>query len=573
MSLKDKIKNAFIYKEKKHYDFILPESYTGENKQDVSPDQDLEELNIKEEENKQIYPSLKVNLEYMKVRYNTLINSDIKIREFTINVRNKQYDAFIMYIDGMTDSQLLNDFVLKPLMLRNKSNTYDKSQDKVVSEAITSNITVRKIKKFNLIDYIYSCLVPQNDIEKVEKFSKIISGINEGNCALFIDTINYAFNIDAKSIQQRSIENPSNEMVIKGSQESFVEVIRTNTSILRRLVNNEKLIIENTTVGKFSKTKCAICYIKNIANNDLVAEVKYRINNLEIDYLFSSGQLEQLIEDKGAFSLPQIISTERPDRATKYLLQGRVVVILNGTPYVLIMPTTLVDLLSSPEDDNLKFQFANLLKFIRILATIITVLLPGMYVAITNYHQELIPTELLFSIVASREYVPFPTIFEIVIMEGSFELIREAGLRIPSPIGSTIGIVGGLILGQAAVDANIVSPILIIVVAITGISSFAIPDFSLGFYFRISRFIYIVLGYLLGFLGIGAGIFINLILLCNIKSFGVSYLTSFIPSTKMHHIGYFATPMWKRENRPNFLNTKASKMQEHISMKWKKEEI
>lgn len=386
---------------------------------------------------------------------------------------------------------------------------------------------------------------------------------------MFIDTLDNAFDIEVKGFKQRSVSTPNNELVVRGSQEAFNEVIRTNTSLLRRLVNNENLIIENIEVGKLSNTKCAVCYIKNIANNDLVSEVKYRLNNVKIDYLISSGQLEQLIEDNGKYSVPQMIATERPDKATNYLLEGRVVIIVNGSPYCLIAPATFIDFLSSPEDMNLKFQFSNLLKFVRILAFILTLLLPGIYVAITNFHQELLPTELLFAIVASRENVPFPVIFEILVMEISFELIREAGLRVPSPFGPTIGIVGALILGQAAVDASIVSPILIIVVAITGISSFAIPDFSLSFHARILRFIYIVLGYFIGFLGIAIGLFIHFAILSSLKSFGAPYLEPYIPATQTNNNGFFLPPSWKREKRPDFLNSKKETIQKHISMGWR----
>lgn len=334
------------------------------------------------------------------------------------------------------------------------------------------------------------------------------------------------------------------------------------------MVNNENLIIENIEVGNLSNTKCAVCYMKNIANNELVSEVKYRLNNIDVDYLISSGQLEQLIEDNGKYSLPQLIATERPDKATNYLLEGRVVVIVNGSPYSLIAPGTLMDFISSPEDLNIKYQFSNLLKIIRIIGLVITLLLPGLYIAITNFHQELIPTELLFAIVASRESVPFPVIFEIFLMEFSFELIREAGLRVPTPLGPTIGIVGALILGQAAVEANIVSPILIIIVAITAISSFAIPDYSLSFHCRLLRFAYIILGYLLGFLGICFGLFIHFLVMCSLKSFGYPYLQPYIPVTRDYK-GLLLSPAWKREHRADFLNTKRPKKQNKISMEWK----
>lgn len=559
--------SLFEYKEKTEYNFIIPRTSNTESNINISYEDEINKTQL-ETEPKYIFPSLSVNLEYMKVKYNTLINSDIVIREFTLTARNKQYSAFLLYIDGMVDTNLINDFVLNPLMLRNRANIFDGDENKVVKEAVTNNISVRRIKKFDLLDYIFNNLMPQNSVQKIKTFDELILGINSGNCALFIDTLDTAFDIDVKGFKQRSIDKPDNEIVIRGSQEGFTETIRTNTSLIRRFVNNENLIIENIKVGTLSKTNCAVCYMKNIANNELVSEVKYRLNNINVDYLISSGQLEQLIEDNGNYSLPQLISTERPDKATNYLLDGRVVILINGSPYSLIAPGTLLDFLASPEDLNLKYQFANLLKLIRILAFILTLLLPGLYVAITSFHQELIPTELLFAIVASRESVPFPIIFEIFLMEFSFELIREAGLRVPSPIGPTIGIVGALILGQAAVEASIVSPILIIIVAITGISSFAIPDFSLSFHCRIARFIYIILGYLLGFLGIALGLFIHLLIIANLKSFGFSYLQPYVPVARASK-GIMLSPAWKREYRADFLNTKRPKKQDKISMSWK----
>ena len=237
---------------------------------------------------KNIFSSLNINLEYLKSKYNTLINSDVIIREFTLNARNKQYNAFIIFIDGMVNSELMNNNVLTPLMLRNRANTFVGNQNQVVSEAISNNITVRKIKKFNLKDYILDCLLPQNSVVPVNSFANVFEGINMGNCLLFIDTLDLAFNIDLKGFKQRSISPPNNEMLIRGPQEAFTEVIRTNTSLIRRVVNNENLIVENISVGKISKTQCAVCYINNIANNALIAEVKYRINNLNVDYITTS---------------------------------------------------------------------------------------------------------------------------------------------------------------------------------------------------------------------------------------------------------------------------------------------
>ena len=255
-----------------------------------------------------IYLEINKNLEFIKSKYNTLINSDIVIREFETLAQNQLYKSFIIYIDGLVNSISINDFVLEPLMFPKR---------------------VQNPNPNNLLNYIDNRLLPQNSVNKIEDFEAVCSGINMGNCLLFIDTLNIAFNIDVKGFKQRSIDSPNNEIVIKGPQEAFVENIRTNTSLIRRIVNSENLVVESVSVGKISKTDCAVCYLSNIANNDLVAEVKYQMNNLGVDSLLSSGQLEQLIEETNRYSIPQILSTERPDKVTKYLFEGRVAVLIN----------------------------------------------------------------------------------------------------------------------------------------------------------------------------------------------------------------------------------------------------
>lgn len=562
MKIKNILNSILSYTPKEEYDFELIDSTSNENPQYLDNEK-------KQEENTKIYPSLAVNLEYMKTKYNLLINSDIISREFTINARGKQYNAFIFYIDGMVNSQIMDQFVLEPLMMRNRNNLYEGPQSKIVSEAVANNITVRKVKKFDLASYIMSCLMPQNSAVQVTDFKDAISGINSGNCALFVDTLNLAFDIEVKGFKQRSVDKPQNEVVIKGPHEAFVENIRTNTSLLRRIINSENLIIENIEVGNITKTKCGLVYIKDLTNQDLVAEVKYRLNNLAVDSLLSSGQLEQLISSTNTLSLPQTLATERPDKAASYLLDGRVIVIVNGSPYVLIMPAVLKDFLTSPDDKNLKTLFANFVKGIRLLATFITILLPGLYISIANFHQELLPTELLYSILSFRENVPFPMILEILLLELSFELIREAGLRVPSPIGSTISIVGALVLGQAAVSAGIVSPILIIVVAITGIASFAIPDYSFAFHIRLFRFLFLGLGYTAGFFGIGLGLLCYMFFVVDTNSFGIPFTASLAPFEDIKGGNYYLPPIWKREYRASFINPQKTEKQNKISMKWK----
>ncbi len=306
----ENLKKHFENPNQTEYSFTLSDINKNENNSlNTTFDLEQNEELAKISEVKNIYPSLEVTLEYIKVKYNTLINSDIVLREFTLSARNRQYKALLFFIDGMVDSQLINDNVLQALMLRNRANIFDGDENQIITEGVAGNITVRRVKKFDLENYVMDNLLPQNNVKKVSTFEEAFSGVNMGNCLLFIDTLPIAFDIDVKGYKQREISTSNNEIIIQGPQEAFVENLRTNTSLLRRVINNENLVIENLSVGKLSKTKCAVCYMKNIANSELVAEVKYRINNLEIDSLLSSGELEQLISEGQRTSAPQIINT------------------------------------------------------------------------------------------------------------------------------------------------------------------------------------------------------------------------------------------------------------------------
>ena len=551
-------KRLFQYDEKIDYQFIISE--TSNN---------IPESEFEKKDNTKVSPNLSLNLEYLKSKYNMLINSDIKIRDFVLPIKSKNFSAFLLYVDGMVDGDNINDFILEPLLLKNSITMQMQNQD--THKTPSKNISVKRVKKFNLEDFIYNGLIPQNSISKETDFSKIVAKVNAGFCALFVDTLDTAFCIEAKGFKGRSVSEPVSESVLKGAQEAFVENIRTNTSLLRKIINNEKLIIEETDVGKISKTKVAICYLKDITNEDLIAETKYRINNLDIDYLLSAGQLEQFIADDPKSAFPQIVSTERPDRTCNYLLTGRVAILINGAPYALVVPGMLIDFLTSPEDMNLNYLYANFLRIIRSIALIISLTLPGLYVAITNYHHELIPTELLFAMITARQAIPFPIIFEILLMEFSFELIQEASIRVSSSFSTTVGIIGALILGEAAVSANIVSPVLIIVVASTGICGFAITDKSLWYAARMFRFLYTILGYMAGFLGIALGFFIHFIILSCTTSFGVPYFSPYIPFSHepKNSDTYYMNPIWKREKRSSTFNTKKPLEEDPVSMKWR----
>ena len=402
MNFKNYINNIFSYKSNDNNDFTIPNSPNNF---------------IEEEINQNIYEEYNKNINFLTDKYSLLINSDIVLKEFDINIKNKTFKACLLFIDGMINSESINSSVLEPLLLKNSIR---------MNSPNLENKKINNVKKFDLKEFLLNHLLQENSINIETTFANTFIKINSGYTALFVDTLNVAICIEAKQLSGRSITVPQSESIVRGSHESYIENIRTNTSLVRKIINNENLIIENISIGKITKTQVAICYMKNITNDDLIAEVKYRLNNVKIDSLLSSGQLENLIKDNVNNIFPEIIATERPDRTCNYILNGRVALIINGSPYALIIPAIMIDFFSSSEDMNLNYIFSNFLKIIRMFALLIATFLPGFYVSITLYHQEFIPDELLFAMVSARENIPFSIIFEIVIMEIAFELIREA---------------------------------------------------------------------------------------------------------------------------------------------------
>lgn len=503
----------------------------------------------KDGEDDKISSSINTCLEVIKKRYSADINGDFKIREFKVRVKDNAYSAFVCFFDGLVNTSLINNNILVPLM--------------------TMSVMPMDTRDQSVKDIIYNHLIPQNQIKMCKTYQDVVDEINFGGTGIFIDGLDVAFAADVKGWEHRTVEKPTTELNIRGPRESFIESNRANSALLRKILKDENLIVEDVLVGERSKTPCSIVYIKNIANSRLVDEVRKRLKSIKIAYLRDAGELEQFLEDDTFLPAPQMLLTERPDRVAAYLGEGRVAVIVHGSPFVIVVPVTFFNLIHSPEDYYLRYPYSTLLRIVRILGILITLYLPALYLAITNYHQEMLPTDLLLAISSSREKVPFPTIVSIFIMEIAFELIREAGIRIPGPIGPTLSIVGGLILGQAAVSANLVSPILIIIVAVTGIGSFAIPDFSLGYSFRALRFIYILLAGFAGLLGISLGMFIHFLLLINAKSFGVPFFSPIAPKTTGNRTNtFFRAPLWKEEDRPDFINPKDVKQQPFISRGW-----
>ena len=495
--------------------------------------------------------SLDENLEIVKRILHHGTNADVVVREFDIPTEPKTAAA-IIFMEGLAGRDAINFSILQPLMLI--ANLDDDGETD------------------SRLELVKRRLLPGNQVTESTNLRAIIEGVLSGTTCLLIDGSNIALSIETRAWEHRGIDKPSAEMVVRGPQEAFNETLRSNLALIRRRMRTPDLITEMLKVGTLSRTDCAILYIEGLTNPQLVDEVRRRISETKSDHIQDTGILEQFIEEKPYVLAPQTLSTERPDRMAAFLAEGYVGIMLDGSPFGLVLPATFWSLLQSAEDYFLRWPFGAFLRVVRTFALILAIFLPAIYLALTNFHQEMIPTDLLLAIAASREKVPFPTVVEVLIMEIAIELIREAGIRIPGVIGPTLGIVGALILGQAAVAASIVSPILVVIVAITALGAFAVPNFNMAFAIRLYRFVYILLAAALGFYGVAIGVFIQLVTYVNLKSFGVPYISPVTPYTRSSGDALFRYPLWKSEIRPSFLEPQQKERQPRISRGWVKEQ-
>lgn len=508
-----------------------------------------ENSGISAQTEKKISARLSENLEFIEKAFSSKENFDFVIRRFQIGGNGGTINGFLIFYDGLSDQTLINRDILRSLITA--------KLDAPIS-AITGDDIERRI-------------IAQGPLKKAFDMQEIIDAVGFGECGIFVDGFGFAFLADVKGFGARDVGQPITEAVLSGPQEAFTETIMNNIGLIRKILKDPHLISRKLSIGSRSKTPCALMYINGITNKSLVREAMNRLKKIEIEYLFSSSEVEMLIEDSTFFPLPQIIKTERPDRAAAQLSNGKVVVLVQGSPFALVIPATAPDLIQSPEDSYVRFEEANFMRLVRIFGIFISLFLPGSFVAVMLYHHESIPTDLLFAIERTREAVPLGVVFELILMEFAFELIKEAAVRVPSPTGSALGIVGGLILGQAAAEANLVSPISIIIVSLSGLGSFASPSVALSRAVALMRFIFIILCGAAGFLGLAAGVVVLISLSARITSFGVPYFSPLAPRYKNGlSKAVFIAPLWKREHRPEALKTIRAKKQPPISRKWKK---
>lgn len=485
------------------------------------------------------------NLRIITERFNVPKNNDVVIRIFNIKGDIK---CFIIYYEGMSDTAVIDNFIIKGLI-----------ELPYIMNTDVENLA-RKISEDFLL---------HSQVKMTDSIDALSEEVNFGCCGLFIDGLNQCFHMDVKKWEHRSIDKPENEQSVYGPQEAFNEMLRTNTILIRKILKTEKLIAEAVKVGEMSKTSGVLLYIDGIANEKLINLVKKRLNSISVDVVYSTEEISQFIENSNYSLFSQTVSSERPDRVARALADGRVAYIMNGSPRAIIFPSTFYELTHAASDAYIKAPYANMARIVRYIGMFVSVLLPALYLAITLFHQEMLPTYLLYAISAARSNVPFPSVLELLLMDLSFELIREAGLRMPGAVGQTLGIVGGLILGQSAVSAKIVSPIMIVVIAITGIGSFSTSDYSLSWTFRILRIVFILLASVAGFFGIALGLFVLGCYLTSLYNFGVPFMSPF-PGTDNN--GYYGAVLvkkiWKRETRPEYLDAKNKKREPKISRGW-----
>ncbi|CAI6047708.1 spore germination protein [Cohnella sp. JJ-181] len=372
--------------------------------------------------------------------------------------------------------------------------------------------------------------LPVQEMKTTDDLDETVIAILSGDSAVLSEGSANARIVGTKHWNSRSVEEPQTEALIRGPRDGFTEDFRTNTALIRRRLRDPNLRFESFELGRRSRTDVSIVYVEGIVNDDLLQEVRRRIHTIDVDDVPGSGFIEQWLSDHFLSPFPQIMSSERPDKVTAALLQGKVAIVVDNTPFQLIMPMTIFSFFHSPEDYYQNWIISTIIRVMRFGAAFLATFLPAFYIALLEYHHGMLPSELAFSIAGSREGVPFPAVVEAFAMEATLELLREAGVRLPKPIGQTIGIVGGLVIGEAAVRAGIVSPIMVIVVAVTAISSFSLPSYTFAISLRMLRFLIMMAAAVFGLYGIVLSYIVLNIHIANLMSFGIPYATPLAPT-------------------------------------------
>ncbi len=456
--------------------------------------------------------SLEKNIKYIET---TLGNStDLIIRKFPLGLANDRLIA-VLFIDGLCDGSVVNDFIMEPLM-QPEGN-------------MLAQLDNKKMDTSNVIQLIKDRALTFSDIHDLSDFNTLFHSLMSGDAILFIDGETSVIAASIRGWRDRGVTETSSENVVRGSREGFSESLRTNTALVRRRIKDPSLWLESRQIGHVSRTDVAIMYIKGLVSEQIVQEVHSRLDNINIDSILESGYIEELIQDETLTPFPTVYYTERPDVIAAELLEGKIAILVDGTPIVLAVPAPFVSFMHAAEDYYQRADISSFIRILRYVGLVISLLSPSFYIAVTTFHQEMIPTQLLMSLAAQREAVPFPAFIEALMMELTFEILREAGVRMPKYIGAAVSIVGTLVIGQAAVQAGFISAAMVIVVSLTAISSFVLPSYNMSIAFRMLRFPLMGLAASFGLVGIFVGCTTIILHLCSLRTFGVPYMTPFGP--------------------------------------------
>lgn len=459
----------------------------------------------KEPQPERVSPKLAENEARIRTLFRADINSDLILRPFRCGGRTA---GLAVFLNGMADDDSINDFILRPAMRCS------------LSEGREATMT-----------YLEMHVLEMQEVTLTDDFTACVTAITEGQTAVFLSGDTDAAIMDTRGFASRSVPESNNEQTAIGPKEAFTENIRTNITLLRRIVKTPDFVCEFRDAGAENRVRLAVAYREGVANPRLVCEVKRRLAAVDTRMLLSGGTLEQLVEEHPYSPVPQTLLTERPDRAAAGLMQGRVVLLMEGSPQASVLPVTLSMLLSTPEDAYMRQPVGTVIRIVRAFGAVISVLLPAYYLALALHHQGMMSSEVLSTVVASRTLVFLPMPVEMIFLLLIFQLVREAGMRVPGAVGQTVGIIGGLILGQAAVAANVISTVALVIVALTGLGNFAVPNYNLQVsvaYFRILLCLVAALG---GLLGLGCALLVSIAYLSSLKSWGQSYLAPFAPVT------------------------------------------
>ena len=440
-------------------------------------------------------------------------SGDIKLRPIKINQNNIK--TYIFAVDGLINSQLVDVAILQSFI-----------NDPYLANCLTER---------EVIDYLLEGGAYHVFTIEESDYSLMLEYVLSGMVAFIFDNEQRAVIYDVRTFDKRSIQEPDDEGVVKGSKDSFIEVMRTNTALIRRRIKSEYLVMEQLTVGKLSKTNITIAYLSNVADINIVSKIREKINSIDIDNISTPAFIEEYLVENNGSIFPQIMYSERPDRIASNITDGRIAIVVDGQPFVYILPCNLPMLMQSPEDYANHYFVRSFLRLVRYLSMIVTFFLPALYIAATTYQSQMIPVELALSTQAARSNVPFSSAAEVLGLLIAFEILIEAGLRLPKAVGAPMSILGGIVVGQSAVSANLISSVVVVIVSLAGIAGFVIPNHDLSNAIRIIRFALAVLAAFAGFFGVAIGLILLIVHLCSLNNYGTAYLSPFVDVDKRNH--------------------------------------